>query len=195
MVRQDKAETAPSEVAVVDLATGEQTRRSSPPSRASGGSWALTAGDLYYPTLRRRPGLLPGHQRPRRRQRRGRLVRPGRHRLLRAHRERARRRHDDLRRRPPGRLPHRQPPRRQRPAAAGRGPGRLHRPGTSPPPPTARVWSEVPEAAPPGGGASSAPRPTAPTSTSARAPPAPRSPAATRSSSSATRRAPTSRPG
>jgi hypothetical protein len=49
VVRQDKAETAPSEVAVVDLATGQQTDLAGPPP-ASGGSWALTAGDLYYPT-------------------------------------------------------------------------------------------------------------------------------------------------
>lgn len=49
VVRQDKAETAPSEVAVVDLATGEQ-RDLVAPAPASGGSWALTGGDLYYPT-------------------------------------------------------------------------------------------------------------------------------------------------
>ncbi|MCW2736834.1 hypothetical protein [Nocardioides sp.] len=49
VVRQDKAETAPSEVAVVDLATGEQGKLAGPPA-ASGGSWALTGGDLYYPT-------------------------------------------------------------------------------------------------------------------------------------------------
>ncbi len=48
-VQQDKAETEPSEVAVVDLATGEQSRLAGPPP-ASGGSWALTDGDLYYPT-------------------------------------------------------------------------------------------------------------------------------------------------
>ncbi|HEY0643108.1 MAG TPA: hypothetical protein VGD39_06805, partial [Nocardioides sp.] len=49
VVRQDKAETAPSEVAVVDLATGKKGEVVTPPA-ASGGSWALTAGDLYYPT-------------------------------------------------------------------------------------------------------------------------------------------------
>ena len=49
VVRQDKAETAPSKVAVVDLTTGEQGEVATPPA-ASGGSWALTGGDLYYPT-------------------------------------------------------------------------------------------------------------------------------------------------
>jgi hypothetical protein len=49
VVKQDKAETAPSEVVAVDLATGEQQDVVSPPA-ASGGSWALTGGDLYYPT-------------------------------------------------------------------------------------------------------------------------------------------------
>ena len=49
VVRQDKTETAPSQVAVVDLATGEQGEVATPPA-ASGGSWALTGGDLYYPT-------------------------------------------------------------------------------------------------------------------------------------------------
>jgi hypothetical protein len=49
VVRQDKAETDPSEVDVVDLATGEQTELAGP-EPASGGSWALTGGDLYYPT-------------------------------------------------------------------------------------------------------------------------------------------------
>lgn len=48
-VKQDKAETAPSEVVVVDLATGELTDLVGP-EPASGGSWALTDGDLYYPT-------------------------------------------------------------------------------------------------------------------------------------------------
>ncbi len=48
-VKQDKAETAPSEVTVIDLATGEQAELAGPPP-ASGGSWALTDGDLYYPT-------------------------------------------------------------------------------------------------------------------------------------------------
>ena len=49
VVKQDKAETDPSEVAVVDLATAEQSDVATPPP-ASGGSWALTGGDLYYPT-------------------------------------------------------------------------------------------------------------------------------------------------
>jgi len=49
VVRQDTTETAPSEVVAVDLATGEQRDVVSPPA-ASGGSWALTGGDLYYPT-------------------------------------------------------------------------------------------------------------------------------------------------
>ncbi len=49
VVKQDKAETAPSQVSVVDLATGEQGEVTTPPP-ASGGSWALTGGDLYYPT-------------------------------------------------------------------------------------------------------------------------------------------------
>jgi hypothetical protein len=49
VVQQDKAETEPSEVAVVDLATGKQTELVGP-EPASGGSWALTGGDLYYPT-------------------------------------------------------------------------------------------------------------------------------------------------
>ncbi|KRE93920.1 hypothetical protein ASG76_10895 [Nocardioides sp. Soil774] len=49
VVAQDKAETAPSRVVAVDLASGEQQDVVSPEA-ASGGSWALTAGDLYYPT-------------------------------------------------------------------------------------------------------------------------------------------------
>ena len=49
VVKQDEAETAPSQVAVVDLATGGQSEVVTPPP-ASGGSWALTGGDLYYPT-------------------------------------------------------------------------------------------------------------------------------------------------
>ena len=49
VVRQDDAETAPSQVAVVDLATGDQRELVSP-APASGGSWAMTGGDLYYPT-------------------------------------------------------------------------------------------------------------------------------------------------
>jgi hypothetical protein len=49
VVKQDTAETAPSEVEVVDLATGETGTVTTPPA-ASGGSWALTGGDLYYPT-------------------------------------------------------------------------------------------------------------------------------------------------
>ena len=49
VVRQDKTETAPSKVAVVDLASGETRDLVTPPA-ASGGSWALSDGDLYYPT-------------------------------------------------------------------------------------------------------------------------------------------------
>jgi len=49
VVRQDAAETAPSEVTVVDLATGATGEVATPPA-ASGGSWALTGGDLYFPT-------------------------------------------------------------------------------------------------------------------------------------------------
>ena len=49
VVRQDKAETSPSTVAVVDLATGKHSDLVGP-TPASGGSWALTDGDLYYPT-------------------------------------------------------------------------------------------------------------------------------------------------
>ena len=49
VVRQDKAETDPSEVDVVDLTNGSQSELVGP-EPASGGSWALTGGDLYYPT-------------------------------------------------------------------------------------------------------------------------------------------------
>ncbi|CAB4948351.1 unannotated protein [freshwater metagenome] len=49
VVRQDRTETAPSEVVAVDLDTGAQRDVVSPPA-PSGGSWALTAGDLYHPT-------------------------------------------------------------------------------------------------------------------------------------------------
>lgn len=49
VVRQDTAETDPSEVDVIDLATGERSELVGP-EPASGGSWALTGGDLYYPT-------------------------------------------------------------------------------------------------------------------------------------------------
>ena len=49
VVRQDTAESDPSEVDVVDLTNGEQ-RALVGPAPASGGSWALTGGDLYYPT-------------------------------------------------------------------------------------------------------------------------------------------------
>ncbi len=49
VVRQDKAETDPSQVDVVDLASGKQSSLAGPVP-ASGGSWALTGGDLYYPT-------------------------------------------------------------------------------------------------------------------------------------------------
>jgi hypothetical protein len=49
VVRQDKAERQASEVDVVDLATGARSDLAGP-APASGGSWALTGGDLYYPT-------------------------------------------------------------------------------------------------------------------------------------------------
>jgi hypothetical protein len=49
VVRQDKAETAPSEVVTVDLSSGEQGEVVSP-AAASGGSWALVDGDLRFPT-------------------------------------------------------------------------------------------------------------------------------------------------
>jgi hypothetical protein len=49
VVGQDKAETAPSEVSTLDLSSGKQSTVATPPA-ASGGSWALTGGDLYYPT-------------------------------------------------------------------------------------------------------------------------------------------------
>ncbi|MCF6376033.1 hypothetical protein L2K70_00265 [Nocardioides KLBMP 9356] len=49
VVTQDTAETAPSKVVAIDLATGEEHDVVSPVA-ASGGSWALTGGDLYYPT-------------------------------------------------------------------------------------------------------------------------------------------------
>lgn len=49
VVKQDKAEAAPSQVVAVDLATGEEQDVVSPQA-ASGGSWALVGGDLYYPT-------------------------------------------------------------------------------------------------------------------------------------------------
>lgn len=49
VVRQDTAETDPSLVVAIDLATGEQ-RDVVSPAAASGGSWALTGGDLYFPT-------------------------------------------------------------------------------------------------------------------------------------------------
>ena len=49
VVRQDTAETDPSQAVTVDLATGEQRDLVSP-EPASGGSWALTDGDLYHPT-------------------------------------------------------------------------------------------------------------------------------------------------
>ena len=50
VVEQDKAETEPSRVVAVDLATGKPQDVVSPEA-ASGGSWALTGGDLYYPTF------------------------------------------------------------------------------------------------------------------------------------------------
>ena len=49
VVRQDAAETAPSRATAMDLATGEQRDLVSP-EPTSGGSWALTGGDLFYPT-------------------------------------------------------------------------------------------------------------------------------------------------
>lgn len=49
VVEQDKAEKAPSHVVAVDLASGKPQDVVSPEA-ASGGSWALTGGDLYYPT-------------------------------------------------------------------------------------------------------------------------------------------------
>ncbi|TGN63482.1 hypothetical protein EXE59_05600 [Nocardioides eburneiflavus] len=49
VVRQDKAETEPSQVVSVDLSSGEQGEVVSP-AAASGGSWALVDGDLRYPT-------------------------------------------------------------------------------------------------------------------------------------------------
>ncbi|WP_139306494.1 hypothetical protein [Nocardioides exalbidus] len=49
VVRQDEAETRSSLVDVVDLATGEKGTLAGP-APASGGSWALTGSDLYYPT-------------------------------------------------------------------------------------------------------------------------------------------------
>ena len=129
VVRQDKAETDPERGRRRRPRHRRDRRVATPAGRRSGGSWALTAGDLYYPTYGDERAYCLATARPRRRQRRGRLVRPRPHRLLRAHGERARRRDDDLRRRPPRRLPHRQPPRRQRRAAAGRGSGRTARLG------------------------------------------------------------------
>ncbi|MCY7402974.1 MAG: hypothetical protein LH477_18845 [Nocardioides sp.] len=49
VVKQDRAETSPSLAVAVDLTTGEQRDLVSP-EPASGGSWALAGGDLYYPT-------------------------------------------------------------------------------------------------------------------------------------------------
>ncbi|WP_322920437.1 hypothetical protein [Nocardioides renjunii] len=49
VVRQDTAERASSRVTVVDLASGDRREITQPPA-ASGGSWALTGGDLHYPT-------------------------------------------------------------------------------------------------------------------------------------------------
>ena len=125
VVRQDKAETAPSEVAVVDLTTGETGEVATPPA-ASGGSWALTAGDLYFPTYGDGGAYClataaladsngeDGWCAPDRSGFSG--LTASEHGVG----------DDDLRRRPPGGLPHGQPPRRQRRAAAARGSGRLH---------------------------------------------------------------------
>ena len=49
VVKQDRAERSPSQAVAVDLETGEQRGLVSP-EPASGGSWALSGGDLYYPT-------------------------------------------------------------------------------------------------------------------------------------------------
>jgi hypothetical protein len=49
VVRQDTAESEPSQVVTVDLSSGEQGEVVSP-AAASGGSWALLDGDLRYPT-------------------------------------------------------------------------------------------------------------------------------------------------
>lgn len=49
VVKQDKAETSPSQAVAIDLGTGTQRDLVSP-EPASGGSWAMTDGDLYYPT-------------------------------------------------------------------------------------------------------------------------------------------------
>ena len=49
VVRQDKAETEPSQVVTIDLSSGEQGEVVSP-AAASGGSWALVDGDLRFPT-------------------------------------------------------------------------------------------------------------------------------------------------
>lgn len=49
-VMQDRAEAQPSRAVVVDLATGE-SRDVVTPQPASGGSWAMHAGNLYYPTV------------------------------------------------------------------------------------------------------------------------------------------------
>ena len=76
VVKQDKAETEPSEVVAVDLATGEQQDVVVP----RGGERRLVGAHRRRPLLpdvRRRRGLLPGHRRAGRQQRRGRLVRPG----------------------------------------------------------------------------------------------------------------------
>jgi hypothetical protein len=49
VVAQDKAEARTSVVMTVDLSPGTVGDVKTPPA-ASGGSWALTGGDLYYPT-------------------------------------------------------------------------------------------------------------------------------------------------
>ncbi len=49
IVTQDSNESTPGQAVVIDLATGEQ-RSLVTPEPANGGSWALTGGDLYYPT-------------------------------------------------------------------------------------------------------------------------------------------------
>ena len=50
LVAQDRAESRPSVARVVDLATGD-VRRVVTPEPASGGSWAMADGSLWYPTV------------------------------------------------------------------------------------------------------------------------------------------------
>ena len=74
VVRQDKAETDPSQAATVDLADGRATR----PRLPRAGQRRILGAHRRRPLLpdvRRGPRLLPGHRRAGGRQRRGRLVR------------------------------------------------------------------------------------------------------------------------